>query len=82
VREARGDDTARLIEHLKKGDMAKEAERLLQGTGWLPEPLRTPNNSPAPPPALPDEPHAAAPLPEFLIDGMDRASEPVRAAAE
>jgi ParB family chromosome partitioning protein len=29
-----------LIDHLKKGDMAKEAERLLDGTGWLPEPLR------------------------------------------
>jgi ParB family chromosome partitioning protein len=27
--------------HLKKAEMAKEAERLLDGTGWLPEPLRT-----------------------------------------
>jgi hypothetical protein len=26
--------------HLKKGDMAREAERLLDGTDWLPEPLR------------------------------------------
>ena len=43
VREARGEDTARLIEHMKKGDMAKEAERLLEGAGWLPEPLRTVN---------------------------------------
>ncbi len=42
VREAKGDDTAVLIEHLKKGDMAREAERLLEGTGWLPEPLRLP----------------------------------------
>jgi ParB family chromosome partitioning protein len=25
---------------MKKGDMAKEAERLLADTGWLPEPLR------------------------------------------
>lgn len=40
VREAKGDATAVLIEHLKKGDMAREAERLLEGTGWLPEPLR------------------------------------------
>ncbi|MBV9586676.1 MAG: DNA-binding protein, partial [Alphaproteobacteria bacterium] len=31
---------AQLIDHLKKADMAKEAERLLDGTGWLPEPLR------------------------------------------
>lgn len=42
VREAKGDSTAVLIEHLKKGDMAREAERLLEGTGWLPEPLRLP----------------------------------------
>jgi ParB family chromosome partitioning protein len=42
VREAKGDATAVLIEHLKKGDMAREAERLLAGTGWLPEPLRLP----------------------------------------
>jgi ParB family chromosome partitioning protein len=42
VREAKGDSTAVLIEHLKKGDMAREAERLLEGTGWLPEPLRMP----------------------------------------
>ena len=42
VREAKGDASAQLIDHLKKPDMAKEAERLLAGTGWLPEPLRTP----------------------------------------
>ncbi|ODT65237.1 MAG: DNA-binding protein [Pelagibacterium sp. SCN 63-23] len=42
VREGRDERSAQLIDHLKKGDMAKEAERLLAGTGWLPEPLRTP----------------------------------------
>ena len=36
----RGDRPPQLIDHLKKGDMAKEAERLLAATGWLPEPLR------------------------------------------
>ena len=41
VREAKGEQSAQLIDHLKKADMAKEAERLLDGTGWLPEPLRT-----------------------------------------
>lgn len=46
VREARGDATAVLIEHLKKADMAREAERLLEGTGWLPEPLRLPEAEP------------------------------------
>ena len=58
VREAKGDDTAVLIEHLKKGDMAREAERLLEGTGWLPEPLRLPVAETA------DE--DAADLPDFL----------------
>ncbi|AJC83446.1 ParB-like partition protein (plasmid) [Rhizobium etli bv. phaseoli str. IE4803] len=40
VREAKGEQSAQLIDHLKKGDMAREAERLLDGSGWLPEPLR------------------------------------------
>ena len=40
VREGAGERAASLIEHLKKGDMAREAERLLADTGWLPEPLR------------------------------------------
>ena len=41
VTEAKGDAAAELIDHLKKSDMAEQAERLLDGTGWLPEPLRT-----------------------------------------
>lgn len=40
VREGAGDRAAQLIDHLKKDDMAREAERLLADTGWLPEPLR------------------------------------------
>ncbi len=47
VREAKGEQSAQLIDHLKKGEMAKEAERLLDGTGWLPEPLRQIDPSPA-----------------------------------
>jgi ParB family chromosome partitioning protein len=47
VREAKGDAAAQLIDHLKKPDMAREAERLLAGTGWLPEALRvTPVDTP------------------------------------
>jgi len=42
VREAKGEQAAQLIGHLREPEMAKEAERLLVGTGWLPEPLRTP----------------------------------------
>jgi len=48
-----------LIEHLKKGDMAREAERLLDGTGWLPEPLRLPQSEPG---------AELADLPDFLAD--------------
>lgn len=40
VREAKGEQSAQLIDHLKKPDMAREAARLLEGSGWLPEPLR------------------------------------------
>jgi ParB family chromosome partitioning protein len=41
VREGAGDRASDLIAHLKKGDMAKEAERLLADSGWLPGPLRS-----------------------------------------
>lgn len=47
VREGRDEQSVQLIDHLKKGDMAKEAERLLAGTGWLPELLRTPGDADA-----------------------------------
>jgi len=47
VREAKGEPSAQLIDHLKKAEMAKEAERLLDGTGWLPEPLRIPDEADA-----------------------------------
>jgi len=40
VREGAGERPVQLIDHMKKGDMAREAERLLAETGWLPEPLR------------------------------------------
>ena len=42
VTEAKGDAVAARIDHLKKVEMATEAEALLAGSGWLPEPLRTP----------------------------------------
>ena len=40
VREGAGERSAQLVDHLKKSDMAREAERLLVESGWLPEPLR------------------------------------------
>jgi len=41
VAEGRDRRAADRIEHLKKVEMATEAEMLLSGSGWLPEPLRT-----------------------------------------
>jgi ParB family transcriptional regulator, chromosome partitioning protein len=46
---------------------AKEAERLLDGSGWLPEALRLVDASE--PPELEGE---AGPLPEFLSDDEER----------
>jgi ParB family chromosome partitioning protein len=51
--------------------MAKEAERLLDGTGWLPEPLRLAETAPA----STDADAPAEPLPEFLADDEDEAGE-------
>jgi ParB family chromosome partitioning protein len=45
VAEAKGQRAADRIEHLKKGEMAAEAETLLAGAAWLPEPLRTPGQA-------------------------------------
>ncbi|WP_281823496.1 ParB/RepB/Spo0J family partition protein [Jannaschia rubra] len=42
VAEAKGNARAQLIDHLKKPEMASEAETLLADSGWVPEPLRTP----------------------------------------
>jgi ParB family transcriptional regulator, chromosome partitioning protein len=61
---SRGESSAQLIEHLKKGDMAREAERLLEGTGWLPEPLRLAETEPVTGAATSE----AEALPEFLAE--------------
>jgi len=70
VHEAKGEQSARLIDHLKKGDMAREAERLLDGTGWLPEPLRLVEAATA----GQDADGEAEALPEFLATGEDEAA--------
>jgi len=67
-----------LIDHLKKSEMAKEAERLLEDTRWLPEPLRLAEV--APPSGVKEA------LPEFLSDDEGQAgevgeSEPTQAVA-
>ena len=45
VREAKGAEAAERIAAFKKGEMAEKAEALLAGSGWLPEPLRTPGQA-------------------------------------
>ena len=45
VSESKGQRAAYRVEHLKKVEMATEAETLLSGSGWLPEPLRTPGRT-------------------------------------
>jgi ParB family transcriptional regulator, chromosome partitioning protein len=79
VREAKGNQAAQLIDHLKRAEMAKEAERLLDGTGWLPEPLRLADieEVSVTPAESPEE------LPAFLAGGeRDAATEPTATAAE
>ena len=80
VSEGRGGETAALIDHLKKPDMAREAERLMDGAGWLPEPLRTPEL-----PAQADllEAPATTELPAFLAEPDASGDEaPMAIAAE
>src|SRR5215472_16839216 len=88
VREAKGEQAVQLIDHLKKAEMAREAERLLDGTGWLPEPLRMQHVYAQPPEESGTSPEAET-LPEFLNDdeSEDVASDagdpnPVTIAAE
>ena len=80
VTEGKGGETAALIDHLKKPDMAREAERLMDGAGWLPEPLRTPDLS-----AQADllEAPATSEMPAFLAEPDVSADEdPMAIAAE
>jgi ParB family chromosome partitioning protein len=73
VQEGAGERAAQLIDHLKKSDMAKEAERLLADTGWLPEPLRIATADDAPVETTEAEDGGEA-LPEFLA-GDDEEAE-------
>ncbi|MGY4297919.1 ParB family chromosome partitioning protein [Bradyrhizobium sp. i1.4.4] len=87
VREGAGERAAQLIDHLKKGDMAKEAERLLAETGWLPEPLRMADVDQAATADAVEPEGDCETLPEFLAgDGeeapADEADEPHMIAAE
>ncbi len=80
VSEAKGEAAAHLIDHLKKPEMAKEAERLLADTGWLPEPLRLSEGSDGGAETDAEESQRAAGLPAFLDEG-EAPAEPLAAAA-
>ena len=87
VTEARGENFAQMIDHLKKGDMAREAERLLEDAGWLPEPMRTPEldvaAAPVPEATAPAIDEADSELPAFLAEeGGEAARDPDAIAAE
>jgi len=85
VREAKGEKSARLIEHLKKTEMAKEAERMLAGAGWLPEPLRLGPFDVATDAPVGESGEVEA-LPDFLAEdegnGQEEVEEEPHAAAE
>ncbi|MFN8680286.1 ParB/RepB/Spo0J family partition protein [Paracoccus sp. P2] len=74
VREGAGDRDADLMAHLPKGEMAKEAERLMAHTGWLPEPLRPPMDAEAADGATGEDGDGMA-LPDFLAGDDEEAAE-------
>jgi ParB family chromosome partitioning protein len=84
LREARGEDSAQLIDHMKKDIMAREAARLLEGSNWLPEPLRLSGDDVADPVGqqtdrealgTDDQDEAASDLPAFLESDQLEAAE-------
>jgi ParB family chromosome partitioning protein len=72
VREAKGEQAVQLLDHLKKDEMAKEAERLLDGTGWLPDPLRLPETD-----IVPEDDADSEALPAFLDNDEEEDGEVV-----
>lgn len=81
VTEARGEETSSLIAHMKKEGMAMEAERLLAGTGWLPEPLRSSYGKQQPDTSGEEVDEANIDLPEFLAADEVQGAQDEAAAA-
>jgi ParB family chromosome partitioning protein len=76
VEEAKGADTSARLTGFRKPDMAREAEKLLEGSGWLAEPLRAPAEPEPVPPVAPVEAGSGA---EPSVETED---EPLAIAAE
>jgi ParB family chromosome partitioning protein len=70
VTEAKGERSAESIAHLKKPDMASRAAVLLEGSGWLPEPLRTSGR------AMPKAVEAESPIDEAIVDSEPASEAP------
>lgn len=64
VTEARDEHMAERMSHMKKAGMAIEAQRLTEGTGWIPEPMRA--EQPVPLDAEDDMDDTDTDLPDFL----------------
>jgi len=83
VREGRGEDKARLITHMKKDEMAEEAERLLAPTDWLPEPLRRiGDEQPVEPDASESDDGESGALPEFLAGDDEEGTAEIEVEAD
>jgi ParB family transcriptional regulator, chromosome partitioning protein len=82
LREAKGEATAERIAHLKKGEMAAQAQDLLAGAGWLPEPLRTVGQSTSKTTAAVPDTVADQPVVAIPTETNDQAADPPENQAE
>ncbi len=70
VSEAKGQPAADHLAPLKKGEMAAQAEELLAGSFWLPEPLRTPSRAES-------VPVTSQPVQSDVVETTSQTVEPV-----
>lgn len=81
VTEARGENIAAMIDHLKKGDMAREAERLLEESDWIPACMRTPDIEGVVSAGVAND-DSGGELPAFLADDGEGGDDAAAIAAE
>ena len=74
VREVKGEAAVQMIDHLKKADMAVEAERIIAGSNWLPEQLKGGEDT-VPAPAVTIIEATPAPMGNRAIAASDDASD-------
>jgi ParB family chromosome partitioning protein len=76
------EQAAQLMDHLKKADMAEQAEELLRGSGWLPAPLRTPGCNITAAALTPETASNTPPGEELASRGDETAMVDLRRSAE